>query len=131
MKRNEHLFQFPAAQVAEAAKAEWEYHTRRIAYWKEERTKAIEAIKAQAVKIEVREYPASGGGVSTQVTTTIDMTLTSRINTCDGKINQHVKDADRFKIEADAYGSQAQARFYEMSPEDVVYFRLAGGPREE
>lgn len=125
MKRSEHLFQFTGKQVSAAARAEHLYHAERLTYWRAEQELAI--TKAKATGIDVREYEVTGGK---QVNVVVDPEVTNRLNICASKMNSHRAAADRFQIEADCYGTQPD-RAYEMHPDDVVYFRLAGGPREE
>ncbi len=126
MKRNSHLFQFSASQIHDAAKAEAEYHVQRTAFWKEEQKKAI--AKAKEAGVEIREYDVTGG---TNVEVVLDPSVSNRLQQCANKIRSHQGEADRFQIEADAYGSQMAEKYYEVDPDDVVYFRLAGGPRED
>lgn len=128
MLRNKHEFLFTAEQIAKAATAEQEYHEQRVTWWRIEYDKAVEAAKAKG--IEVREYDVTGGK---QAQLVIDPGLSARISQCTSKIASHQAAADRFKIEAAAYGSQSDplAGAYKLDPDDVVYFRLAGGPRDE
>ena len=126
MQRNSHLFQFSASRIHDAARAEAEYHAGRITFWKDEQEKAI--AKAKEAGVEIREYDVTGGK---NVEVVLDPSVSNRLQQCSNKIRSHQEDADRFQIEADAYGSQQEGKFYEMDPDDVVHFRLAGGPREE
>lgn len=126
MKRNEHLFQFSGKQISAAATAEYEYHLGRMRWWQAEHDKALE--KAKAAGFEVREYQISGGGKRAQLV--VDPTVDSRLSECGGKVAEHQKKADQFQIEAATYGTQPE-RAYELQPDDVLYFRLAGGPRVE
>lgn len=126
MKRGEHTFQFPGKAISESALAMAQYHERRIEWWKNEQQQAIETAKAKGV--EVRELPVTGG---TRVDVVIDPSVQMRLNECASKINQHQAAADRFNIEALAYGTQPD-RVYELQPDDVVYFRMVGGvPTEQ
>jgi hypothetical protein len=125
MKRGEHTFQFSGSAISNAAKAEFDYHSMRTAFWRDQHGKAVDAAKAKGV--EMREFAVTGG---TRAELVLDPTLQTRINECASKINSHRAAADRFQIEAAAYATQAD-RSYELHPDDVVYFRLAGGPREE
>ena len=125
MKRNEHQFQFSGAAIAKAASAEYEYHRQRLSYWQGEQE--VAAKRARAAGIEVREYDVTGGK---QVNVVIDPEVMARLNTCASKMNAHRSAADRFQIEAACYATQGE-RMYELHPDDVVYFRLAGGPRDE
>jgi hypothetical protein len=124
MKRSEHLFQFTGERIGQAADLECSYHCERMAWWKKEQDVAI--TKARSAGVEVREYDGTGGK-SVQVV--LDPTLSSRLSECASKINSHRAAADRFQIEAACYSTQAD-RMYELHPDDVVYFRLAGGPRD-
>jgi hypothetical protein len=124
-KRNEHLFQFTGKQIGDAADEEFGYHHDRVIWWKTEQQKAID--KAKAAGVEVREYEMTGGK---NVQVVLDPSISSRLTECANKINSHRAAADRFKIEAACYGTQAE-RSYELHPDDVVYFRLAGGQRED
>jgi len=125
MKRQEHLFQFTGKQISRAARTEHDYHIERMEWWKIEQKKAIEATKEKGV--EVREYDITGGKAVQVIT---DPSLSMRLTDCANKLNSHRKAADDFKIQADCYGTQPE-RTYELQPDDVIYFRLAGGPREE
>lgn len=125
MKRNEHLFQFTGKQIGEAAAAEYDYHRDRAAWWKLEQDEAIQ--KAKAAGVEVREYDFTGGK---GVQVVLDPSLVSRLSECASKIASHKKAADDFQIQAATYSTQA-GRIYELHPDDVIYFRMAGGPRDE
>ncbi len=125
MKRSEHTFQFTGKQISEAAYSEYLYHQSRLDYWIEEQEKAI--VKAKASGVDVREYDVTGGK---QVNIVVDPEVNSRLQICAQKINSHRSSADKFKIEAAAYGTQAE-RVYECQPDDVIYFRLAGGVRDD
>lgn len=125
MKRNEHTFQFNGTQVSEAAWAEYKYHMERRDHWKAEQEKAI--TRAKSAGIDVREYDVTGGKA---VNIVVDPEVSSRLTTCANKINSHRAAADRFQVEAAAYATQAE-RTYELQPDDVLYFRLAGGARDD
>ena len=124
MNRNEHLFQFTAKAISEAPATEAQYHQTRLDWWKIEQGKTT--AKAQEAGIEVREFDVTGGK---KVEVVIDHTITMRLSECASKIDNHRRWADRFRIEADAYGTQPPGREYDLDPDDVVYFRLAGGAR--
>lgn len=125
MKRNEHTFQFTGQEISKAALAEKEYHDSRLAFWHEEYAKAV--ARAKEAGIEVKEYAVTGG---MQATVNINPEVSNRLSQCYSKINEHRKAVDDFQIQAAAYGTQAN-RVYELHPDDVIYFRLAGGPRSE
>jgi hypothetical protein len=125
MKRHEHTFQFNGGQIAKAAQAEYEYHRERLIFWRTEQDKAIE--EAKGLGVEVREQAVTGGK---RVIMVVNPAIQERLNLAGSKIDMHRLAADRFQIEADAYGTQP-TRTYELHPDDVVYFRLAGGPRED
>ena len=125
MNRNSHLFQFSAAAISHAASREAKYHDERIAFWFNEQTKPI--AQAKEAGVEVREYEVTGG---VNVDVVIDPTVSKRLSECASKIKSHQQAKDRFLIEAAAYKSQVDL-LYELDPDDVVYFRLAGGARED
>ncbi len=124
-KRNEHLFQFTGKQISDAAGREASYHADRVIFWKREHRLAIE--NAKEAGLEVSEYPVTGGVHAQMI---INPTLQERITVCANKLHKHRKAADELQIEAACYGTQGD-RTYELHPDDVIYFRLAGGPREE
>jgi hypothetical protein len=124
MKRNEHLFQFTGKQISEAATAESTYHNERVTWWKAQQGAAIK--KAKEAGVEVREYDYTGGK---GVQVVLDPSLVSRLHDCATKITSHKKASDDFQIQAACYGSQLE-RSYELHPDDVIYFRLAGGTRD-
>lgn len=124
-KRNEHIFQFSGKQISAAAEAEGAYHTARVAWWKDEQEKAL--AKAKTAGVEVREYDVTGGKRAEIV---LDPSVSARLSECVNKIQSHQRSADQFQIEAAAYGTQP-ARVYDLHPDDVLYFRLAGGKRAD
>lgn len=125
MKRNEHLFQFTGSEIATAALAECTYHRKREAYWRAEQDHLAEEAKQSGVKVE--EVQITGGK---QVRMFVDGTINMKLDLVGGKINAHQKAANDFEILAASYGTQA-ARTYELQPDDIIFFRLAGGPRED
>lgn len=125
MKRNEHTFQFTGNQIAQAAEREHEYRLGRLAWWKAEHEKAIE--QATSACTEIREHDVTGGK---RVEVIIDPSVTKRLTECTNKILDHTSAADKLQIEAAVYRSQGD-RVYELHPDDVIYFRLVGGPRVE
>lgn len=125
MKRNEHLFQFDGKQISEAAMAEHDYHTQRFQWWTGEYALAV--VKAKAAGVEIREHDVTGGKRAEVV---LDPSVSARLSECTNKVASHRAAADRFQIEAAAYGTQP-GRSYELQPDDVIYFRLAGSPRTD
>jgi hypothetical protein len=125
MKRSEHTFQFLGKQIGVAAQTEADYHRDRVEWWKSEQDKAIE--KAKAAGVEIREMDVTGGK---RVDVVLDPSVQSRLSECASKINSHRQAHDRFQIEAAAYASQPD-RAYELHPDDIVYFRIVGGSRED
>src|SRR5689334_14627592 len=108
MKRSEHTFQFLGQQISDAAKAEHHYHAGRLEFWKAEQDKAAD--KARESGVEIREYDVTGGK---RVDVVLDPTVASRLQECANKINSHRAAADRFSMEAAAYGTQP-SRAYEL-----------------
>lgn len=125
MKRNEHTFQFTGQAIADAAKQEHDYHAKRVEWWKNEQEEAVK--RAREAGVEVREVDVTGGK---RVDVVLDPTVSIRLQECVNKITAHQRAADRFQIEDAAYRTQA-VRTFDLHPDDVVYFRLAGGPRDE
>jgi hypothetical protein len=134
-KRSTHCFAFMGSAIAKAATAEAEYHEQRLAYWKAEyesavaKAKAAESAvaKAKAAGLQVREYDVTGGKRAEMV---IDPALQGRIRESTNKVHSHRIAAEHLRVEASSYATQGD-RQYELDGEDVVYFRLAGGPRGE
>ena len=125
MKRNEHTFQFTGKQIADAAKAECSYHRERLTYWQVQQETAI--TDAKTAGVTVQEIAVTGGK---RVQMYADQRIQERLSIAGSKIDAHRVAADRFQIEAAAYATQAD-RAYELHPDDIVYFRLAGGQRED
>ncbi len=125
-KRKDHVFRYTAEKIAEAATAEAKYHDERAAWWNGEYEKA--AVEAKNKGVEIRHYAVTGG-VRPQVT--IDPTLSNRLEECARKRTEHQQKAEKYKIEAATYSAQPNTLQYDLDGEDVQYFRLAGGQREE
>lgn len=132
MNQDKHLFQFSGNAIAEACKAEEAYHLERIAYWKSQQTDLIAKAKDLKSVVKVTEQTLSGGGK--YVTVSADVLgigdLNSHLLLAAQKIQSHYASADTFKLKGAAYQSNA-ARVYELDPQDVAYFRLNGGSRED
>jgi hypothetical protein len=125
MKRSEHTFQFPGKRISAAAAAEHTYHTERGKWWEAEQGTAI--AKAKTAGVEIREYDVTGGKRADVI---LDPSVAARLTECANKIQTHRRAADQFQIEAAAYGTQPE-RVYDLHPDDVFYFRLAGGARAD
>jgi len=125
-KRKEHTFRFTAGKIAEGAASEAKYHDDKAIWWNGEYEKA--AAEAQKKGVEIRHYPVTGGNRAQVV---IDGTVQNRLEEAARKRSDHQSKADRYKVEAAAYGSQAADIPYDLDGDDVMYFRLAGGKRED
>lgn len=129
MNQDKHLFQFTGAKIAAAAEAEKEYHLARQVHWLAEQSKLIERAKALTATVSVREQPVTG---YTLYQVVADITgvqdINQRLSLCGSKIADHRRVADEYALKAAAYATQPE-RAYELDPNDVQYFRLAGGSR--
>ena len=130
MKVNEHLFWFKADAIAAAAYAERDYHRERLLYWRGEQERLVALAKGLTAVVKVIEQAVTGG-IRVQVVADLSgaQELNWKLNECGSKIDQHRAKADEYGLKAAAYASQPD-RAYELDPQDVAYFRLAGGPRE-
>jgi hypothetical protein len=128
-KRSEHTFQFDSKVIAEAANAEAEYHEGRAEFWQGEQAKAAETVK-QTASVELKEFDVTGGKRIDVGVNYGDMTAYRRLTEAYGKIQTHQQDAERYRSDAEVYGTQ-NGRVYELDTEDVHHFRLHGGPRED
>jgi hypothetical protein len=125
-KRKEHTFQFTAKQIADGAAAEAKYHDARAAWWNGEYEKAC--VEAEKSGVKITHFEVSGGK---RAQMTLDPTLQRRIEESAHKRSDHQQKADRYKIEAASYASQPETLKYDLDNDDVVYFRLAGGLRDD
>jgi hypothetical protein len=125
MNRQTHRFRYLGQQIAAACTAEVEYHEERIRFWENARDGAIAACKSAG--FTVKEHAISGGKRAEMV---IDQTFQRRVDEAVSKVSSHQSARDRYRIEAGAYGAQPSG-YFDLDPDDVVYFRLAGGSREE
>lgn len=125
-KRKEHTFRFTAKQIAEAAGTEAKYHDERAAWWNGEYEKA--AVLAKEKGVEIRHYPVTGGNRAQVV---VDTTLSNRLEEAARKRSDHQQKAERYKVDSAVYASQPAEEPYQLDGDDVMYFRLAGGQREE
>jgi len=125
-KRKDHTFRFTAKQITEAAAGEAKHHDARAAWWNGEFEKA--AAEAKTKGVDVRHFQVSGGQRAQIV---IDTTLQERINEAERKRSDHQQKAERYKVDAAAYASQPETQDYQLDSDDVMYFRLAGGTRDE
>ncbi len=126
-KRLNHTFQFGGGQIAHAAKDEASYHDGRVTWWKAEQEKATAKLREATVQVTEHEVT---GGKNVVAGLHVDPHAQQRANECASKVSAHQRARDRFLIEAGAYGT-APTQIFELDAEDVVYFRLAGGTRDE
>lgn len=127
--RDKHLFQFTAQQIAEAAKCEQEYHAGRMNYWKNEYDTSVKDVESTIGAKLVRKPVTGGYRVDVEVNYG-DPLAYARMQESFQKISFHRDFAERFATDAKVYGTQHD-RSYELSTEDVHYYRLGGGQREE
>lgn len=123
-KRNEHLFQFSGKDISEAATSEAKYHSERATHWNEVYEQA--AIEAKTAGVTIKEYDVTGGKRADVI---IDTSVGNRLSESVNKRTRHQEQANSFKIESAAYGTQL-GRMYELDSSDVIHFRLAGGARD-
>jgi hypothetical protein len=126
-KRHNHSFQFKGFAISQAAKSEADYHDKRALWWTGEQEKAVAKLKEATVQVTEHEVT---GGKNVVAGLHVDPHAQMRANECAGKVQSHQRARDRFLIEAGAYGTHPDFAF-DLDAEDVVYFRLAGGTREE
>ena len=121
MIRNEWRFQFEAGSVADAARREAAYHRERYAWWLAEQDRVTAEVERSGVQI--REFEVTGGR---QKQVVIDPTLQGRLSECDRKMQRHTEEAEQYEMWADAMDAMPTEQIYDLDPEDVRYFRLAG-----
>lgn len=128
-ERAKHLFQFAAHEIANAAKAEGDYHAERVAYWKAELETATEHVKATA-RVKVDKIQVTGGWQPEVTVDYGDPAAFAQMHRASSRIQRHQTERDRFRSDAELYGTQHD-RVYELDAEDVAHFRLNGREREE
>lgn len=126
--RDKHLFQFSAQKIAVAAKAEAVYHREREKYWLEEYEMSLGRVKATA-GVEFKEYPVTGGMRVSMEVSYGDLPALNRMQEAYAKLGRHREQAERFETDARVYETQGE-QSYDLSTDDVHYFRLGGQPRE-
>jgi hypothetical protein len=129
MSRTEHEFQFQSHSIAKAAKEEAEYHEERLRYWQDAYENAAEVVEATIGAKLVRQ-PITGGFQVSVVVDYGDKDAYDRMQQAFQKISDHRAAAERFRSDEKVYGTQND-RVYELSLDDVHYYRLGGGPRED
>jgi hypothetical protein len=129
-KRSEHTFQFSAGRLAEAAKAEGEYHRERVRRWREVRDESLERVKETA-GVKVTETQVTGGKQVSLAVDHGDPEAWQRFQIATEKVHRHQGEAERFESDAAVYASQPDDRAYELDADDVHHFRLNGRSRED
>lgn len=128
-KRDEHTFQFTAERIAAAAAEEGAYHRTRLACWQDELRTATDRVQETA-SIKIEEQPITGGFRPVVSVDYGDPAAHARMQDAYGKVQSHREAAERFETDATVYGTQ-QGRVYELATDDVHYYRLGGGNRED
>jgi hypothetical protein len=127
--RKDHTFKFQADVIAAAAEDEAAYHKERMKFWKNELARSIKIVKKTA-SIKWHEYQVTGGSRREGFINYGDQAAYSRANEAKSKIESHQQMLSKFETDARVYGTQGTHE-YELSTEDVRYFRLGGEPRED
>jgi hypothetical protein len=127
--RTEHSFQFSADAISLAAAAEAHYHEQRTLYWQEEMDKAYKRVEA-TIGAKIQQQQVTGGWRAEVVVDYGDPAAYRRLNEAGGKVQKHREAAGRFRTDERLYATQGD-RTYELSVDDVHYYRLGGGPRED
>jgi hypothetical protein len=111
------VFTVGSAKVLEAAQRRLDYHRARLAHWRAELDKAVDAVKDST---EVRQHQVTGG---VQVTATIDQEKGQYMATCQAKVAAHRASVYEFSEWVELLGIDASGS-YLMTIEDSKYFRL-------
>lgn len=127
--REKHLFEFPAGDIAEAAKLEAVYHEEREQYWRSEYARSVDVVRGTA-RVKITEYPVTGGMRADVTVDYGDLSAYNRMTESFSKADNHRLAAERFRIEERLYSTQS-GRVYELDSDDVAHYRLGGEPREE
>jgi hypothetical protein len=125
--REKHTFKFRAKVIADAAQEEASYHREREGYWRIEYEESWAKVK-QTAHIEFRESQHTNGSHMEAYVDYGDPMAILRANEAKSKIESHRQAAERYETDARVYGTQQDT--YELSTDDVHYFRLGGEPRE-
>ena len=127
--RKQHTFEFLASDIAEAAASEAEYHRARKTYWEEEYEISVKQVEA-TIGAKVVKHPSTDGYTVDVIVDYGDRDAYTRLQQAFRKINNHREQAELFESDAATYGLQGE-RFYELSREDVRFYRLGGEPRDD
>lgn len=137
MSRADHQFQFTAGAIAAAAKAEAEYHEARTAFWQLEYDTAVGQVE-RTIGAKLVKHQITGGYAVQVVVHHGDPEAWVRTQEAFSKIQQHTDAAHRYRTEQRVYESQEHTgtsnnvpRLYELSADDVHYFRLGGESRDD
>jgi hypothetical protein len=128
-KRSEHLFQFVAADIADAAANEADYHEARLTHWEARKRVALAKVK-DTIGAKVEEVSVTGGTDVRVVVDYGDPGAWDEFQLSRQKVNIHRTAAERFRTDERVYRTQLQ-RAYELDTDDVHHFRLGGQPRED
>ncbi len=129
MSRADHLFTFHADEIADAARGEAKYHEDRLAYWKGEYEVAATRVE-ETIGAKIDRQQVTGGERVVVVVDYGDPAAYKRLQEAWEKSADHREAAERFRTDERLYGTQSN-RVYELTTEDVHYYRLGGGPRED
>jgi len=124
--RDEHLFKFSGKTIGTAALEERAYHAERVVHWQEEKKKAVAKIKSSHIEITEHLYDSK---YEASIFVETDRDDKDRLVESINKIHFHEKAVTLFQIKAVTYGDNPDVE-YDLTLEDIVHFRLAGGPRE-
>lgn len=126
--RSGHLFTFTANRISEAAKKEAQYHRDRLAYWEQEYDTAVRVVE-ETVGAKIVRHPVTDGYTVEVVVDHGDPAAYTRMQQSFRKIALHRELAAQYESDFSVYGSQTTS--YQLTREDVRWFRLGDEPRDE
>lgn len=129
-ERSSHRFEFTAKQIADAAAAEAAYHADRALHWKGREALALARVK-ETIGAKLIEREMTGGTQAEVVGDYGDPDAWREYQLARSKRITHTEAEERFRTDTRVYASQDQGRLYDLDTDDVHYFRLGGGERDE
>jgi hypothetical protein len=125
MLRDQWKFDYPAAQVAEAAAARSAYHSARLKFWKERREIVLSRIRSEGLEIDesaavgFRNPKARDWEQGTHVTVRPD--LRQDLEECSAKLGYHAKELEQYGSWQQTMAANAD-KTVSLDIEDWVYF---------
>jgi len=123
VKRDEWVFELPAAKLADAARAKVEFHQQRLGFWKAAQDGVMAEVREKGLHVEESlagpNYSNMSANYGPQIV--VDATYQRKLNEANGKIEEHTRRLREYEGWVQVLDGNG-GRMYPLHADDYLYF---------